>query len=213
MFTFMVSKEILEKAKQDLLKNLLEGDLLSLVSQFPIMKKKLQELKIEFEDIEECEKTIYLMETGASKEYLIYINYMLVACFSFFKEFDFTRKLKVSYYNDMKGACNGRRNLYESKCLEFRFLKPDITVFTSRKTFVLHFEAEGKKKLVERYRGNLLITEEVYDRTGLCERYYNLNGHQREERIWFNRRIPDISRNRFDKQFKNALALTKEKQS
>ena len=213
MFSFLVNKEVLKETKQELIKNLLEGDFLSFIEDFPIMKQKLQELKIEFAKIQGYEKTIYLEETDVSKKYMIFIRNKLVARFEFLREKNFTRKLVLSYYDNMIDASKmNYDSLKKGNYLEFRFIKPDITIFTFYKTFAWTLQVGTKKKIVERYKKDLLLTKEGYDRIGLCWRYYNLDGRIGEENVWFNKRVPDISRNRFEKQFKNALALTKEKQ-
>lgn len=105
------------------------------------------------------------------------------------------------------------RNYYIRECF---FATPEkyILKFYHAKRENLEFALFHKiPRGVRRYEKDLLRSSLIYNKYGILEsRSYNLNGKEHTESFKNGHFIDvDISRNQFEKQYKNALALTKER--
>jgi len=180
------------------------------------MNQRIASYTSKIKKLEEELEIIFLTEKNR-KKYILTLNGKAIIYFEFLIENEKVKKMKCCYFENLCLFPTDLSLFEESQSIyEYTFLEPKILIekWYQRNYKYLNYESiPFYLEKICRYKDGKLITEELYEKGKLVERYYNFNYSSNTEFIKEKNRynMARKTTNQFNKTYQNALALTKEK--
>ena len=218
-----------EIKKHELMEVRLLLDLLNLEANAnAFIKKYIESLRAVIRESRNYSCDIIKNVQNGLESYCLYMNLDDVLNLSITREKDRIRQMDIYTYKDIKDiVCDGLgviecREVHQLTKKSLKFRNPDIIIEQDYIAEAPHLATDlyWRPTVVRRYQGDILRTEEKTIQRGrytyeLGERTYDLEGKWNIETIYSYGKYNflGLSNRRFEKQYQNALALTKERKS